>query len=1239
MTVHDLLLGLAGRVDDDLLDWARELVASGDDARAVELVTAALVADTAALPAAVRADLVDAARTTRCVLDPDAGLPPAAAPHGTAPDTTTHTFDPPRAGEDTARIAATVRRLLDGRGRAYLALRRTPAGAAPRPGPRAVVLVEVAEVVSVAGVAGGAPLAHRLGAALADAGVPASVEVLAEDAVPSAYHAAARRAGWPLGEDVAEAVRGTAPSGLRRAVRPAAPAVQAGPVGGRLAAGAALLSVAGLSGLVRTGPGGGRSADDDDTDDDDEGGAGSLTGGTVGSAADGATPGPADGARPEAGGRRSTHSTDTPRRRAVGVPPGSTATRGGTGGPDDDTHGDPDDGTDDATDDATPGTPGEALGGAPHTTRGDTSGSGPVGPVGPVGGATPGGAASGTSDGGAPRTGGGSPGTADGAAPGRPAQAPQLPRRTARDAETAAAELPRRAGKGRDLPRPSGPLRPASTAGGSALFTPADPADPKPASRVPLAGLGRLRLTRTLPAGGGMAAVFAGPASAGDGNGAAPDDVPGDAPAGGAPVAGPDGDRAGDGGPHAEIATPADIAGSAVGGATSDATLVDTDPDATGSGLLGVPSAATPPFPGGEDDGAPTPPRLLLSGEPLPRRGSATHAAHRLGEPEDAGRPWWVDGAPPVRPTGGRRHRLVEDDEDTDGADDTEDTDDAEDTDGALVDATVGATVDTAVDTAVAPADAGTTHSPAGPPLTLVDGTDRAADRAADSAADSADRTDDTDRTEDDRAGDPRTAGTGSGDLAASVEAPPPGTGRAPDGGLRPRPFAAPRPRVVRPEADPLSAPLTGMLMDPLLDPTGTTAPAPGQATVSPFGPGPRRPGGRRRLREPVPDPEEARTGTLPEIPADGAGFAAAASAPPGDGSVPRGGRSDGGPEPDPADRDGHRAVEHVRGPDHVPGRRTDPAAEHRTAGQIGHTGPAAQHRPTGSPDPTEPAEHGAGPVPFPAAPAPLPAAALSAAPLPPAPVGPARAPSPRPNRHRLGPASAGPPAEGEWTGPARPGAVAPFPSPRAGGSHPAPVPRRGPGPQLDGGPLPVRDPRPGGLRPVPPPPGPPWRPAPHPGGTGPHDEQRPGGEVVAFPPAPGAWAPADTGQLFDSDDAPTNGHAPDAVHPADATDGEPAREAPRPSPGPRAVQQPTTGASPVPRPSPRPSPRPHGEPAVVDPRLGISSESMERMSPTDRALLAQLQSELGLRPPGRARPGSPAGPRPVPTDPPDIAG
>jgi hypothetical protein len=122
---HELLLRLAGRVDDDLLADARELVAVGEDGHALELLTAALTADGTALPAPVRAELVASARAARIDLDAETALAPA------APDTTAHRFAS-TAGADVAVVAATRElpgRLTDGI-RLRLAWRQTPAGSA-----------------------------------------------------------------------------------------------------------------------------------------------------------------------------------------------------------------------------------------------------------------------------------------------------------------------------------------------------------------------------------------------------------------------------------------------------------------------------------------------------------------------------------------------------------------------------------------------------------------------------------------------------------------------------------------------------------------------------------------------------------------------------------------------------------------------------------------------------------------------------------------------------------------------------------------------------------------------------------------------------------------------------------------------------------------------------------------------------------------------------------------------------
>ena len=193
-TTHDLLLALAGRVDDDLLRWARELVALGEDARAVEMLTASLVAAKAVLPPHVRSALVTAAHTARTDLGPAAALPPPEPEDGTE-----HRFAAP-AGDDP--VAGAV---LDFPARpltgctVLLARRLTPAGTAPGPLPHPVVLVRVHDRTRRADV-----LTYQLAAALERAGAPASVEVLPADGPIPAYHAAALEVAVELRDDVTD---------------------------------------------------------------------------------------------------------------------------------------------------------------------------------------------------------------------------------------------------------------------------------------------------------------------------------------------------------------------------------------------------------------------------------------------------------------------------------------------------------------------------------------------------------------------------------------------------------------------------------------------------------------------------------------------------------------------------------------------------------------------------------------------------------------------------------------------------------------------------------------------------------------------------------------------------------------------------------------------------------------------------------------------------------------------------
>jgi len=174
---HHLLLALAGRVDDDLLATARELVAVGEEPQALEILVATLVADRTPLPADLRAEVVELAAARHVEVSTDALAP---AGEGRA-----HAFGAGPA-EATARLVDVVTAAAPAGSRARVVWRHTPAGGAPGPVPHPVVLVELGEPAYAPEV-----VSYRLGAHLARAGLPASVETYApSDALP-AYHRAA----------------------------------------------------------------------------------------------------------------------------------------------------------------------------------------------------------------------------------------------------------------------------------------------------------------------------------------------------------------------------------------------------------------------------------------------------------------------------------------------------------------------------------------------------------------------------------------------------------------------------------------------------------------------------------------------------------------------------------------------------------------------------------------------------------------------------------------------------------------------------------------------------------------------------------------------------------------------------------------------------------------------------------------------------------------------------------------
>jgi hypothetical protein len=187
-STHQLLLGLAGHVDDDLLSWVRELVAVGEEARAVSLVTADVVAERIQLPAPVRAALIEAGRVARAGIDP-VELAPAAEP------AVEHRFAaaPAGAGDVAAAIRALPARQLQGTS-VHLTWRLTPAGTAPGPLPHPVVILEIDPVRH-----SGEMLSYLVASGLARGGVHASVEVVAAGQAHPPYQRAALAAALPVG--------------------------------------------------------------------------------------------------------------------------------------------------------------------------------------------------------------------------------------------------------------------------------------------------------------------------------------------------------------------------------------------------------------------------------------------------------------------------------------------------------------------------------------------------------------------------------------------------------------------------------------------------------------------------------------------------------------------------------------------------------------------------------------------------------------------------------------------------------------------------------------------------------------------------------------------------------------------------------------------------------------------------------------------------------------------------------
>ncbi|KAA2262247.1 hypothetical protein F0L68_13240 [Solihabitans fulvus] len=186
--LHDLLVGLAGRLDDDALSQARELLAVAELDRAVELLVGCLLAGRIRIDENERqqvAWLLDEVRSDRAMADRLAVVDSPPVPR--------HRFtseSDPAAGL-AAALGQAIDVLPDVRS-VRCVWRVTPAGAAPGPLPQLMVLVDI-------GPQGFAPAtAYRIDNVLRRAGVRAVIEVLRTGIELGEYHAAAMAASVPI---------------------------------------------------------------------------------------------------------------------------------------------------------------------------------------------------------------------------------------------------------------------------------------------------------------------------------------------------------------------------------------------------------------------------------------------------------------------------------------------------------------------------------------------------------------------------------------------------------------------------------------------------------------------------------------------------------------------------------------------------------------------------------------------------------------------------------------------------------------------------------------------------------------------------------------------------------------------------------------------------------------------------------------------------------------------------------
>ncbi|MFD9888205.1 hypothetical protein ACFWY9_02595 [Amycolatopsis sp. NPDC059027] len=188
LRLHNLLLALAGRIDDSALTEARELIAHAHIDEAVELTTGTLIAGKITVSSAEQRELALVLEMSRsdATLANDLLVDEAEQVHN-------HRFsgeNQPEFGLAEA-LDRTLQVLPDVRS-VHAVWRITPAGSVPGALPQRVVLVEL-------GPEGNPPaVAFRVDSALRRAGLRSVVEVSGPGVARSAYHQSAGAAATPV---------------------------------------------------------------------------------------------------------------------------------------------------------------------------------------------------------------------------------------------------------------------------------------------------------------------------------------------------------------------------------------------------------------------------------------------------------------------------------------------------------------------------------------------------------------------------------------------------------------------------------------------------------------------------------------------------------------------------------------------------------------------------------------------------------------------------------------------------------------------------------------------------------------------------------------------------------------------------------------------------------------------------------------------------------------------------------